>query len=123
MFLSVLYFISFLLTKFVGIDRTLKLFQFLGTRLRKMPHSPKSMDQIEQDLLRSLQVVPVAAKCLDQAVIAWTLLNFYGYPAIFRIGISLSPVESHAWVVVKERVFVDTYNLADLRVVAEYSYW
>ncbi len=123
MMLSFLYFLSFLLTKGVGIDRTLRFFQVTGTWLARLPHSHKTLDEIERNLLEALKRVPVAAKCLDQAVVAWTVLNFYRYPAIFRIGLSLSPVESHAWVVVNERVFVDTYNLSDLKVVAEYPSW
>jgi len=123
MTLSFLYLLSFILTKSLGIDRTLRFFQYIGMSLAKLPHPHKSLDGIEESLTVSLKRVPVAAKCLDQAVIAWTVLNYYHYPAIFRIGLSLSPVESHAWVVVNDRVFVDTYNLTDLKVVAEYPHW
>ena len=123
MMISLLYFISFVMTKFLGIDRTLTFFKRMGTFLMKLPQKHKSLEQIENELQRGLRLVPVAAKCLDQAVVAWTVLNFYRYPAVFRIGVSLSPVESHAWVTVGDRVFVDTYNLADLSVVAQYSDW
>ncbi|MFM8269486.1 MAG: lasso peptide biosynthesis B2 protein, partial [Pseudomonadota bacterium] len=120
---SFLYLACFLSTKFLGLDRTLRFFRWLGRSLQKLGTFQEKPDTLEQKLKASLEKVPVAAKCLDQAVVTWYLLNLHGHPASLKIGLSLTPLESHAWVVLGSRIFVDTYNIADLTPVAEYGPW
>lgn len=120
---SALYLISFLFSKFLGLDKTVRFFRWGGTLLQPFLSHTRSEDQIELELKKALEKVPLAAKCLDQAIVTWTVLNFHRYPAQLKIGLSITPLESHAWVMVRERIFVDSYNLADLTVVAEYGSW
>ncbi|NBX76480.1 MAG: lasso peptide biosynthesis B2 protein [Proteobacteria bacterium] len=119
----ILYILSFLCTKFLGIERTTKFFKAMGLFFRRLKHFNDPPEVLEQRLARGLERVPLAAKCLDQAVVAWYVLNLHGHPGILRIGISLTPLESHAWVVSNQKIFVDTYNIPDLTVVAEYGAW
>ena len=120
---SLLYTLSFVSTKFLGLERTTKYFRALGQFLRRFNTFDETPDILEQRLASGLERVPLAAKCLDQAVVAWYVLNLHGHPAILKIGISLTPLESHAWVDLNHQIFVDTYNLTDLTVVAEYGPW
>jgi len=118
-----LYVFSFLCTKGLGLERTTSVFRKIGLFLKRFFSFHQETDLIEKKLARGLEKVPVAAKCLDQAVVAWYVLNLHGHPASLKIGISLTPLESHAWVVSEGKVFVDTYNIPDLKVVAEYGPW
>lgn len=120
---SFLYSVSFVCSKFLGLDRTLKLFRFFGRMIQPLVTTSQTPDQLENRLKDALKRVPLAAKCLDQAIVTWTILNLYHYPATLKIGLSITPLESHAWVVSENRVFVDTYNIPDLTVVAEYGPW
>lgn len=120
---SALYLISFLFSKFLGLDRTMRCFRWVGSLFQPWVSHTRSEDLIELELKRALEKVPLAAKCLDQAIVTWTVLNFHRYPAYLKIGLSITPLESHAWVVVGNRIFVDSYNLADLTVVADYGPW
>ena len=110
---SLLYTLSFLSTKFLGLERTTKYFRALGQFLRRLNTFDETPDILEKRLASGLERVPLAAKCLDQAVVAWYVLNLHGHPAILKIGISLTPLESHAWVDLNHQIFVDTYNLTD----------
>lgn len=118
-----LYVLSFLFTKFLGLERTTRFFKALGLSFRRLGVFNQDPDSLELKLKKSLEKVPLAAKCLDQAVVTWYVLNLHGHPAVLRIGLSLTPLESHAWVVLGDRIFVDTYNIDDLTVVAEYPAW
>jgi|LakMenE18May11ns_1017448.scaffolds.fasta_scaffold9574779_1 hypothetical protein len=123
MIYAFLYVLSFLGSKYLGIDKTLHGFRKWGQFLRKIFRFSASPEQIEINLKKSLRWVPFAAKCLDQAIITWFALNLNGHRAVLRIGLSITPLESHAWVVLGEKIFVDTYNIQDLKVVAEYPAW
>ena len=120
---SALYLISFLFSKFLGLDRTVRFFRWGGSLLQPWLNHTRAEDLIELELKQALEKVPLAAKCLDQAIVTWTVLNFHRYPAHLKIGLSITPLESHAWVVVRDRIFVDSYNLVDLTVVADYGPW
>ncbi|NBX92503.1 MAG: lasso peptide biosynthesis B2 protein [Proteobacteria bacterium] len=120
---AILYVASFLSTKFLGLDRTITLVRWVGLKFKRFTKCSDSPQVLEERLQRALEKVPLAAKCLDQAVVTWYVLNLHGHPAILRIGISLTPLESHAWVAVNDQIFVDTYNIPDLKVVAEYGAW
>lgn len=120
---SFLYVLSFFCTKFLGLEKTTRFFKALGQTLQRLFSFNKSPDVLEKQLLSSLEKVPLAAKCLDQAVVTWFVLNLHGHPASLKIGVSLTPLESHAWVVLNDKTFVDTYNIPDLTVVAEYGAW
>ena len=118
-----LYLISFLSTKFLGLDRSLLFFRKVGLLLNQLSHPRYSIDELSSELSRSLHRIPFAVKCLDQAVVAWYCLNRNSHAATLKIGISITPIESHAWVECEKQILVNTYNLADLSVVAEYGPW
>jgi len=117
------YLISFVGTKFLGLDRTILAFKKVGTFLRRFYRATSDADKIEQKLGKNLHRVPLAIKCLDQAIAAWFWLNLNGHKGVLRIGVSVTPLESHAWVVLGERVFVKMPSIPDLHVVAEYAAW
>lgn len=123
MSLFILYLMSFLSTKFLGLDRSILFFQKVGFFLNRFSTPHRSIDSLSSDLSRWLHRVPFAVKCLDQAVVAWYALNRNSHPATLKIGISITPIESHAWVECGDHILVNTYNLADLSVVAEYPPW
>lgn len=120
MFLILLYCLTFLSSKFLGIERTTQNLKRTALFARRFKQTRLSADNIAEQLQKSLTRVPFATKCLDQALVAWFYLNLNRHPATLKIGLSITPLESHAWVVSENRIFVDTYNLADLTVVAEY---
>lgn len=120
MFLVAVYCLTFLSSKFLGIERTTHLLKKAACFIRRFKKSNLSEETIEGQLQKNLNRVPFATKCLDQALVAWFYLNLNRHPATLKIGLSITPLESHAWVTSGNRVFVDTYNLSDLTVVAEY---
>jgi len=123
MIYPILYLFSFLGSKFLGLERTVQLFRGLGIFVRRFFTFSGDTSTLRNKLEKGLRSVPFAAKCLDQAIVAWYILNLNGHPAILKIGLSLSPIESHAWVSVGNELFGDTYNLKDLTVVAQYPQW
>ena len=125
----VLFAISFFGTKLVGLDRTLNAFQEIGMKIalvkKIIPWSmpTKSIDNLEKRIARSYRFIPLPIQCLDQAVVGWYLLNIHGYAANLKIGLSLTPLRSHAWVEVENWILGDTAGISDLKVVAEYLPW
>lgn len=110
-------------TKLFGIDRTIHFFRWLG-RARGPGRSP---DATAEDLagraIRGMQLLPLRIECLDQAVATWYVLNRYGHPASIRIGMRLSPLSGHAWVICNEQTFIKTPGMEDFTVVASYPPW
>lgn len=95
----------------------------LGYFLRGSFRGREEVNGIERKLERALHKVPLAVKCLDQAIVTWFWLNVNGHKAILRIGVSVTPLESHAWVVLGNKVFVEATSIPDLSIVAEYESW
>jgi hypothetical protein len=60
---------------------------------------------------------------LDQAIVIWYALNRAGYQAELKIGMTITPMESHAWVVCGDKVYVDIQNLVDFHVLSTYPAW
>jgi hypothetical protein len=110
-------------TKLFGIDRTITFFRWLG-RARGPGRSP---DATAEDLagraIRGMQLLPLRIECLDQAVATWYVLNRHGHPASLRIGMRLSPLSGHAWVMCNEQTFIWTPGMEDFTVVASYPPW
>ena len=110
-------------TKLFGIDRTINFFRWLG-RARGAGHAP---DATAEDLagraIRGMQLLPLRIECLDQAVATWYVLNRHGHPASIRIGMRLSPLSGHAWVICNEQTFIWTPGMEDFTVVASYPPW
>ena len=110
-------------TKLFGIDRTINFFRWLG-RARGPGRSP---DATAEDLagraIRGMQLLPLRIECLDQAVATWYVLNRHGHPASIRIGMRLSPLSGHAWVICNEQAFIKTPGMEDFTVVASYPPW
>ena len=114
--------LSHLSTRFLGLDRTVRLAHWLGKRAR--PRAGAAPAQaVAARALRGLNVLPKRIECLDQAIAVWFSLNRHGYPAALKVGMRLSPLSGHAWVTCGEEVFVVTPGLEDFTVVAAYDPW
>lgn len=116
--------LSHLSTKLFGIDRTVRMFHWLGerTKVRARPEKIPA-EAIAGHALRGLNVLPMRIECLDQAISVWFSLNRHGHPASLKIGMRLSPLSGHAWVTCGDEVFVTTPGIADYTVVAAYDPW
>jgi hypothetical protein len=56
-------------------------------------------------------------------MVTWYELNARGFEATLRIGMKLTPLSGHAWVVSGDETFVTTPGLEDYAVVAEFPPW
>ncbi|HWL04894.1 MAG TPA: lasso peptide biosynthesis B2 protein [Xanthobacteraceae bacterium] len=115
--------LSHLSTKALGIDRTVRLFQWLGERTRKRRLAMEPGKRVAERALRGLNALPMRIECLDQAVAVWFALNRHGHPASLKIGMRLSPLSGHAWVTCGDDTFIQTPGLEDFSVVAAYEPW
>jgi Transglutaminase-like superfamily len=117
---------SFFGTKLVGLKDTVRAFEKVGRYQRKIKwpfSSPPSVEALEKKIARGYALVPLPIQCLDQSLVTWYLFNLHGHPANLKIGVSLTPLRSHAWVETEGKISGDVPGLADLRVVAEYQSW
>jgi hypothetical protein len=115
--------LSFLSTKLFGLDKTANAVTFLA-RLRKkfrFISSTKKPNEIAESVNRGLRFLPFPVECLDQALVTWYALNVAGHEATLKIGMRLSPVSGHAWVLCGDERFVLVPGLEDFTVVAEYA--
>jgi len=115
--------LSHLSTKTLGIDRTVRLFQWLGEKTRKRQAAAQPGRLVADQALRGLNALPMRIECLDQAVAVWFALNRHGHPASLKIGMRLSPLSGHAWVTCGDDIFIATPGLEDFSVVAAYEPW
>ncbi|QUS37857.1 lasso peptide biosynthesis B2 protein [Tardiphaga alba] len=111
-------------TKLLGIDRTVRMFHWVGERMRAGARAGDlSAQTIAARALQGLNVLPMRIECLDQAIVVWFSLNRHGHPATLRIGMRLSPLSGHAWVTCGTDMFVTTPGMEDFTVVATYDPW
>ncbi len=111
-------------TKLFGIDRTVRMFHWLGERTRARPlRDSATAEATAAQALRGLDILPMRIECLDQAIAVWFSLNRHGHPASLKIGMRLSPLSGHAWVTCGNDVFVTTPGLEDFTIVAAYDPW
>jgi hypothetical protein len=111
-------------TRLMGIDRTVRMFHWLGEKMRVRPAADrKDAREVAERALRGLNVLPMRIECLDQAIAVWSSLNRHGYPASLKIGMRLSPLSSHAWVTCQDETFVVTPGMEDFTVIAAYEPW
>lgn len=116
--------LSHLSTKLFGIDRTVRVFHWLGEHTRVKPRpEPVPARDVAARALRGLNALPMRIECLDQAIAVWFSLNRHGHPASLKIGMRLSPLSGHAWVTCGDDVFVTTPGMEDFSVVAAYEPW
>ncbi len=117
--------LSFASTKLLGPDRTARAFEALGRARVRVGLRGRRRDsqEVARRVQRGLDFLPLPAECLDQAMVTWYLLNTKGHPATLRIGMKLSPLSGHAWVVCGEETFVTVPGLEDFAVVAEFPPW
>lgn len=123
-FYAVLFGLSYLGTRFRGVESTARGFRALGGGLLNLgvrPHRP--LDEINRDLGKSYHYLPLAVRCLDQAMVTWFAMNLNGHPAELKIGFTLSPFMSHAWVELGEEKFVEFLYRQDLHEVARFGPW
>lgn len=114
--------LSYLSTKMLGLDRTVSLFERMGKMRRRATDDGPAQRHADR-VTRGMQLLPLRIECLDQAIVTWYLLNRHGHPASLNIGMRLTPVSGHAWVVCDRDVFVHTPGLEDFTVVATYAPW
>ncbi|MDP2356128.1 MAG: lasso peptide biosynthesis B2 protein [Beijerinckiaceae bacterium] len=115
---------SHLSTRLMGIDRTVRMFHWLGRKTRARRDAPRTGARVvAEHALRGLNVLPMRVECLDQAIAVWFSLNRRGYPAVLNIGMRLSPLSGHAWVTCEDETFVVTPGLEDFTVIAAYDPW
>jgi Transglutaminase-like superfamily len=110
-------------TKLFGIDRTIPFFRWLGRACGPGRSSNASAQHLADRAIRGMQLLPLRIECLDQAVATWYVLNRHGHPAFLRIGMRLSPLSGHAWVMCSEQAFVRPPGMEDFTVVASYPPW
>jgi hypothetical protein len=110
-------------TRLFGIDRTVGFFRWLGSTKPAPPASNVTAESLADRALRGMQALPLRIECLDQAIATWYVLNRHGYPAFLRIGMRLSPLSGHAWVMCDQQTFIRTPGMEDFAVVASYPPW
>jgi hypothetical protein len=116
--------LSHLSTKLFGIDRTVRMFHWLGERTKvSKPSDKMPAQEVAERALRGLNILPMRIECLDQAIAVWFSLNRHGHPANLKIGMRLSPLSGHAWVTCGDEVFVTTPGMEDFTIVAAYDPW
>jgi Transglutaminase-like superfamily len=115
--------LSFIGTKFFGLDKTASAVSALARFRKKFSSggSSKTPIDIAESVNRGLRFLPFPVECLDQALVTWYALNVAGHEATLKIGMKLSPVSGHAWVLCGEERFVLVPGLEDYTVVAEYA--
>ena len=116
--------LSHLSTRVLGIDRTVRMFHWLGGRTRARSRATGvSAQTASARALKGLNILPMRIECLDQAIAVWFNLNRYGHPAALKIGMRLSPLSGHAWVTCGDDIFVTTPGIEDFTIVAAYDPW
>jgi hypothetical protein len=116
--------LTHLSTRLLGIDRTVRLFHWLGNKTRGGRGGDTMPARlVAERALRGLNALPMRIECLDQAICVWFALNRHGHSASLKIGMRLSPLSGHAWVTCGDEVFVVTPGLEDFSVVAAYEPW
>lgn len=112
---------SFLGTRYGGLERTVRAFARAG-RLQRAARlcRARGPQEVRAAVERGYQRLPLPIECLEQAIVTWYLLNVGGHAATLKIGATLSPLESHAWVESGGELFGETPHIADMHVVAEY---
>jgi hypothetical protein len=115
--------LSFISTKFFGLDKTASAVTYLARLRKKFSFGTvnKTPSEIADKVNRGLRFLPFPVECLDQALVTWYALNVAGHGATLKIGMKLSPVSGHAWVLCGDERFVLVPGLEDFTVVAEYS--
>ena len=112
-------------TRWLGLERTVRGFQALGQWQGRMHcHGrPKPVARLRERIQRGYRLLPLPIECLDQAIVTWYLLNLNQHAARLKVGLSLTPMFSHAWVETPGEVFGAIPGVEDLGVVAEYAPW
>jgi Transglutaminase-like superfamily len=115
--------LSFISTKFFGLDKTANAVTYLARLRKKFSFGAvnKTPSEIAENVNRGLRFLPFPVECLDQALVTWYALNVAGHEATLKIGMKLSPVSGHAWVLCGDERFVLVPGLEDFTVVAEYA--
>ena len=101
--------------------------------LDRSPPSGNRDSKVPADAMRichAIQAVasrmPFRAVCLQQALVAQSMLKRRGYPAVLHLGIGTAPTETgtrgaHAWVSVLDAVVCGDHALGRYAVVARFT--
>ena len=92
-------------------------------RSRRLKPVSLKPEEIERAVSKSYSALPLAIRCFDQATVTWYLLNLNGHAAEMKIGVTLAPFMSHAWVELGEKRYVNSVFIPDMEVVATYPAW
>lgn len=114
---------SHLCSRWAGLDRTARWLQWLGQRTRVRRPQAVQASTLAQGALSGMGYLPMRIECLDQSLAIWYQLNRHGYRAELRIGMRITPLSGHAWVVCDDQVYVHTPGLEDFSLVASYPAW
>jgi Transglutaminase-like superfamily len=119
---AVLLSLSFISTKLFGLDKTANAIAYFVKFRKRLSSSVSTRNpkEIAEGVTRGLRFLPFPVECLDQALVTWYALNVAGHGATLKIGMKLSPVSGHAWVLCGSERFVLVPGLEDFTVVAEY---
>ena len=120
----VLHFLAFLGTKLWGLESTVASFRGFGQKWPLVWNNKNlTAELIWQRCQRSYRRLPFPIRCLDQAIVIWYALNRAGFQAEMKIGMTITPMQSHAWVVCDGKIYVDIQNLVDFHVLSTYPAW
>lgn len=114
---------SHLSARWAGIDRTVRWMSWLGKRTRKHRARSIAAPIIADKALSGMTYLPMRIECLEQSLAVWYQLNRHGHPAELRIGMRITPLSGHAWVVCNDQTYVQMPGLEDFTVVANYPPW
>lgn len=120
---GLLHLCAFLGTKFWGLESTVQAFKTWGMKIPVRGLTKGSPDTIWRSCQASYRWLPFPIRCLDQSIVIWFALNRQGFPAEMKIGMTVTPMESHAWVECLGKVYVDIANLKDFHVLNSYGPW
>jgi hypothetical protein len=115
----------FMGTKLKGPDFTAQTLQRLGRTQKalRLHRRGRSIDSLQSAIGKSLDVLPLPLQCLERSLLTWYALNLHDHPASIKIGVTLTPLMSHAWVECQDQVFGDSDRCSDFTVIAEYPAW
>jgi len=114
---------SHICARWAGIDRTVRWLSWLGQRTRKRQPGLITAPILAEKALSGMAYLPMRIECLEQSLAVWYQLNRYGHPAELKIGMRITPLSGHAWVVCEDQTYVQTPGLEDFTVVANYPPW
>jgi len=120
---ALLYLLAFFGSRWLGLEWTAHTLRRIGSWIPPRHSRKVQAADLENRLAQSYRRLPIPVRCLEQSLVTWFVLNTHGHPARMRIGMSLSPLQSHAWVEAEGKTYVGFAHIPDLKIIAEYPSW